>query len=37
MFYGDFDGNGDLYRLGQAAYGAEHIAGMTGTVDVARA
>lgn len=37
MFYGDFNGNGDLYRLGQAVSGAEHIAGMTGMVDVVQA
>lgn len=37
MFYDDFSGNGDLYRLGQAVSGVEHIAGMTGTADVAQA
>lgn len=37
MFYGDFSGNSDLYRLGQAVSGVEHIAGMTGTVEISRA
>lgn len=37
MFYGDFSGNGSLYELGHATAGAEHIAGMTGTIEVARA
>lgn len=37
MFYDDFSGNGSLYELGRAVAGAEHIAGMAGTIEVTRA
>ena len=30
-------GNGSLYELGRAVAGAEHIAGMAGTIEVTRA
>lgn len=37
MFYDDFSGNASLYELGRAVAGAEHVAGMTGTIEVTRA
>ncbi len=37
MFYSSFDGNGSLYELGRAVSGAEAIAGMTGSIEIARA
>ena len=37
MFYDSFRGNSDLYELGHATAGADAIAGLTGTVEVALA
>ncbi|MBM6774238.1 DUF362 domain-containing protein [Olsenella profusa] len=37
MFYDDFSGNADLYELGEAVDGAELVAGLSGTVEVAAA
>ena len=35
MFYGSFSPNGVLYELGRAVAGEEHLAGLSGTIEVA--